>query len=59
MNEKNERFLLNSLCYIFDVSDALQGPSGDFSQDKNCPMTSVEAGTELILNHPNAMCQVL
>lgn len=59
MNEKNERFLVNSLCNVFDVSDGLQGTSGDFSQAKYCPMNSVEAGTELILNHPNAMCQDL
>lgn len=59
MNEKNERFLINSLCNVFDVSDGLQGASGDFSQAKNCSVNSVEAGSELILNHPNATCQGL
>lgn len=59
MTEKNERFLINSLCSVFDVSDGLQETSRDFSQAKNCPMNSVEAGNELILNHPNAMCQGL
>lgn len=49
MNEKNERLLLNPLCNIFDVSELCKGHLGTF------PKTSVEADTELILNHPNAM----